>query len=189
MIMIAGLSYTLENYVPQAKLSYPPLWQSAYSQEDEDDEEGSEEEETGGGGLTATINAESFTKGDTITVRGAVSDREGGSIVFIKIVDPDGLDLGTDRANVHNDLSFTYGFIAGGIRGMDKPGTYNLELTYFPPGVGTGIESTNVSFEYTAGSSSAATASPSAGSSAVQEAVGEEEKSSTTEEEELAEEE
>jgi hypothetical protein len=32
VIVVAGLTYTLENYTPQAKLTWPPLWQTAYGQ-------------------------------------------------------------------------------------------------------------------------------------------------------------
>jgi hypothetical protein len=33
VLIIAGLAYTLENYEPDAKLTFPPLWQAAYGQE------------------------------------------------------------------------------------------------------------------------------------------------------------
>jgi hypothetical protein len=103
------------------------------------------------GGLTATLNGETFTRGDSITVRGTVAEREGGSVVYVNILDPDGIDLGTYSATVTNDLTFTYGFVAGQLRGMDKFGTYTIILTYFPPGTGSGIETTDVSFEYVSG--------------------------------------
>jgi hypothetical protein len=103
------------------------------------------------GDLTATLNGETFARGDSITVRGTVAEREGGSVVYVNILDPDGIDLGTYSATVTNDLTFTYGFVAGQLRGMDKFGTYTIILTYFPPGTGSGIETTDVSFEYVSG--------------------------------------
>ena len=128
------------------------------------DDEEDEEDNSGGNGddgdLTATLNGETFARGDTITVRGTVAEREGGSIVYVKILDPDGIDLGTDAATVTNDLTFTYGFVAGQIRGMDKFGTYTIILTYFPPGTGSGIETTDVSFEYVSGAPTTGTTAP-----------------------------
>src|ERR671919_448386 len=103
------------------------------------------------GDLTATLNGETFARGDSITVRGTVAEREGGSVVYVNILDPDGIDLGTYSATVTNDLTFTYGFVAGQLRGTDKFGTYTIILTYFPPGTGSGIETTDVSFEYVSG--------------------------------------
>ena len=103
------------------------------------------------GDLTATLNGETFARGDSITVRGTVAEREGGSVVYVNILDPDGIDLGTYSATVTNDLTFTYGFVAGQLMGMDKFGTYTIILTYFPPGTGSGIETTDVSFEYVSG--------------------------------------
>ena len=36
VLIVAGLAYTLENYQPDdAKLTFPPLWQPAYGQEQE----------------------------------------------------------------------------------------------------------------------------------------------------------
>ncbi len=35
VLIVAGLAYTLENYQPAAKLTFPPLWQAAYGQEQE----------------------------------------------------------------------------------------------------------------------------------------------------------
>src|ERR671915_2198481 len=42
----------------------------------------------GGGGLTATINSDSFTTGETIIISGSVAQRGSSSNVIIEITDP-----------------------------------------------------------------------------------------------------
>src|SRR5918997_408859 len=44
----------------------------------------------GGGGLTATINSDSFTTGETIIISGSVAQRGTSSNVIIEITDPQG---------------------------------------------------------------------------------------------------
>src|SRR3712207_2910506 len=44
----------------------------------------------GGGGLTATINGDSFTTGETIIISGSVAQRGSSSNVIIEITDPQG---------------------------------------------------------------------------------------------------
>jgi hypothetical protein len=48
-----------------------------------------QEAESANGGLTATLNGDSFTTDDTITVSGSVAEREPGSYVTIEVTDPE----------------------------------------------------------------------------------------------------
>jgi hypothetical protein len=137
-------------------LAVPTTVHISYAQFGEEQQQ-QQEVESDDGGLTATLNGETFTQGDPITVRGTVGEKEGGSLVYITIVDPDGIKYGTWTATVTNDLTFTFGFIAGQPSGetrnlsMDKFGTYTIMLMYAPQGERVEIETTDVSFEYVNG--------------------------------------
>jgi hypothetical protein len=124
----------------------------AYGQEEEE-----EEDNDGGnddGDLTATLNGETFARGDPVTIRGTVSEKDGASL-FVEIRDPDGIQLGTWPVPINNDLTFIHGFTAGQLRDMDKFGTYQITLIYYPPGL-SGQETTDLSFEYVSGTSTPA---------------------------------
>src|SRR5215217_6457148 len=99
------------------------------------------------GGLTATLNGETFGKGDTVSVSGTVEERDGSAHMYATIIDPAGIEISTDSITVGSDLTFRYGFVAGEDDEMTTAGTYTVEIQYFPPG-DAAIQSVTLDFEY-----------------------------------------
>src|SRR3712207_443982 len=111
-----------------------------------------------GGGLTAAINSDSFTTGETITISGSVAQLGSSSNVVIEITDPQGqlVKRGFPALSA-TDNTFTYSFIAGEQEQFDTnapmvaSGNYLMKVRYFPPSDGIVIEEVELSFGYNAG--------------------------------------
>ena len=90
-------------------------------------------------GLTAILNTDSFTTGDTITVNGTVEERNPGSYVSIEVKDSQGRTVERQLIRVNEDNKFAYSFVAGRIVEFDpdfsmvESGNYTMSVSYFPP--------------------------------------------------------
>src|SRR5918992_353686 len=117
--------------------------------------------DSSGGGLTATINSDSFTTGETIIISGSVAQRGSSSNVIIEITDPQGqLVKRGFPAMTPTDNTFTYTFVAGELEQFDTnapmvaSGNYLVKVRYFPSGGGGGVvvvtDEVELSFGYSA---------------------------------------
>lgn len=94
------------------------------------------------GGLTATLNGNSFTTGDIITVSGSIEVRGPHSEALINVTDPEGktVELVYLRVVADNEFTqFTHSFIAGDNQGkpdyeepMVTSGDYRMVVQFGP---------------------------------------------------------
>lgn len=105
------------------------------------------------GALTATLNGDSFTTGDIITVSGSIEVRGPYSEASIHVIDPEGktVELVYVRVTAANEFTqFTHSFVAGENEGkpdyeepMVTSGNYRMVVQFGP-------ERIEFIFEYTA---------------------------------------
>jgi hypothetical protein len=94
------------------------------------------------GGLTATLNGDSFTAGDIITVSGSIEVRGPYSEALIHVIDPEGktVELVYVRVTAANEFTqFTHSFVAGDNEGkpdyeepMVTSGNYRIVIQFGP---------------------------------------------------------
>ena len=94
------------------------------------------------GGLTATLNGDSFTAGDIITVSGSIEVRGPYSEALIHVIDPEGktVELVYVRVTAANEFTqFTHSFVAGDDEGkpdyeepMVTSGNYRIVVQFGP---------------------------------------------------------
>src|SRR5215207_9267434 len=157
---IAVIVLTSNFTIANAQILPLPLEEQQQQQLEERQVEEEEEESDGEGGLTATLNGDSFRRGDTITVSGSVEEREPSSFVGIEVIDPQSKIVEHAVSAVTADNTFTYSFVAGGQEeeeqfDIDEPmvtsGNYRMVLTYFLPGdPPDDMEQVELVFEYNA---------------------------------------
>ncbi len=115
------------------------------------------------GVLAATLNSDSFSTGDTITVNGTVQERESNSYVSIEVYDPQRRTVERELVPVNEGGEFTHSFVAGAQAEFDpdfwmqNSGTYRMAVRYTPPGLSLDREIVEFAFNYNATTTATAT--------------------------------
>lgn len=132
-----------------------PSSSSSFAQQQQQQQQG-EPQVGSDGGLTATLNGDSFTTGDTIIVNGTVEERDPQSYVSIEVYDPQRRTVERELVRVSEDDAFTYSFVAGELAEFDPDfwmqdsGTYRMAVRYTPPDLTFDREVVEFAFEYIA---------------------------------------
>src|SRR5918998_3151328 len=149
VVILVAANFTVINAQQQQQ---PPQQQQQPQQQLQ-----SSSDSSGGGGLTATINSDSFTTGETIIISGSVAQRGSSSNVIIEITDPQGqLVKRGFPALTPTDNTFTYTFVAGELEQFDTnapmvvSGNYLVKVRYFPSGGVVVTDEVELSFGYSA---------------------------------------
>lgn len=111
-----------------------------------------QEVESVGGGMTATLNSDNFTTGDTITINGSVEERGSESFVTIQVIDPQNKTVESAIIDITPENRFTHSFLAGVQEEFDfddpmvARGNYMMIVRYIAPDFQT--EVVEFIFEY-----------------------------------------
>src|SRR5918999_4244142 len=154
-VILVAANFTVINAQQQQQ---PPQQQQQQPQQPQQQlQSSSDSSGGGGGGLTATINSDSFTTGETIIISGSVAQRGSSSNVIIEITDPQGqLVKRGFPALTPTDNTFTYTFVAGEMEQFDTnapmvaSGNYLVKVRYFPSGGGVVTDEVELSSGYNA---------------------------------------
>jgi hypothetical protein len=129
-------------------------------------QQGGEQQVKSDGGLVATLNGDSFRRGDRIIVSGTVQERGVNSTVSIQIIDPESRFVERASAPVTANNEFTHRFVAGveeeptflEFFDIDEPmvtsGNYRMIVSYTPPSTDR-QQQVEFIFEYNATSAAA----------------------------------
>jgi hypothetical protein len=107
------------------------------------------------GDLEATLNGESFTTGQTITISGTVEGRVVDAFVNIDVIDPESTMVIQVSPPITADDTFTYSFEAGAEEGFDilepmvRSGNYRVVVSFFENSGDFDIYEVEFAFEYT----------------------------------------